>query len=181
MKYTITLDLDTIANMAGVNRAVGGLQGVQGAASRASSAMASLSNMAQRVVAPLLAMASAAALFRAGREILKHADDLSKDAEAAGDPQPPVRPPGRPEGIDPGQPVLLPDRAAQGQKHHRGTTQAEDHQMRHQRRVHVARREDDDRGQRQPPAETLGHHPTPWHSAGWVSVSRQTGRVRLLV
>ena len=40
----------------------------------------------------------------------------------------------------PGQPQLLPDRAAQGQKHHRRTTQAEDRQMRQHHRVHVSGR-----------------------------------------
>ena len=60
-----------------------------------------------------------------------------EEAAAAGDPQPAVRHAGRPEGVAPGQPVLLPDRPPQGQKHHRGAAQAEGHQMRQHRRVHV--------------------------------------------
>src|SRR5262249_22312186 len=61
-----------------------------------------------------------------------------EEAAAAGDAQPPVRHAGGPEGVAAGQPLLLPDHAAEGEKHHPRTTQAEEYQMRQPQWVHVS-------------------------------------------
>src|SRR5262249_24817243 len=60
-----------------------------------------------------------------------------EETAAASDAQPAVRQPRGPEGVAAGQPVRLPDDAAEGQKYPPRATQAEDHPMRQPHRVPV--------------------------------------------
>ena len=60
-----------------------------------------------------------------------------EETPPSGDTQPTVRHAGRLEKLAPRQPLLLPDRPTQGQKHRPRTSQAEDRQMRQPQRVHV--------------------------------------------